>query len=910
MPAVRFRPGGGMAFGTWGRRVAWLDVPGSTAIGTKATSDAQPCGLAFDARGQTMAVGWSEGRITVHDAESGATRRVIQTAVNGPFNPVALSPDGTWLAGAGTEREVRLYRAGRAEESVLLGKHADAIRSLAFSPDGRTLASASSDNTVKLWDVARREEYATLRGHTARLNGVAFHPDGDIVASASDDETVRLWDARTGVVILVLRPGIGSVLSVAFSPDGTRLAYGHDTVGVAEISGLNERRSLPGHTYEVPAVAFHQVEPWLISGSANHEIHVWDARSGRLLRRWECDPRRQLVFECLATSPVGRLIAVGSGSHEGVLAPDFSVRLWDLDDGPPGLLLSGHEAPVTSLAFDPDGARLASGARDGAVIVWDARSRQEVWRVKADKTPVRSVLFLDRGTRLLVGWRGGLIAVYDLKSTTPIRGRRLEGGVSQLAVAPGGGFAVVGGADGDLLTLDLSSLNTARKKSKAHVGEVRGVALSRDGSLLATGGDDRRVVVRDPRTLEERFSFPPLDGTVYRLAFSPDGGHLAIAGIEQRLTLWDLDGLRARLATIGLSWRPNEPPPAGVAQAGPAVEVPAPKTSVEEAWNLMGQGEDLRSEHRAEDALRPYQQALRIWEGIVRDRPTIPFFRAELAVTLAAIASIHQEGGRREQARDAWRRALDLGDPPRDGDARVAFNMGRVYALGSTVDRVRAGAWADRALAALREALASGYKDRRQFRENPDIDPLRGRPGFQAILAGLTARKGWPFLLVRGRTLAVRGDIDEAIAEFEAAARALDSMVAASPADLYLRRQSSLCRIELEAARRRRHGPEEPATTDAAARDLESHDSRDPLDWIAAARGRALCHEVERRRGSATTAEDQAERAVGDLRRAVILGFRDPEFLASEPALRVLGDRPDFRALIADLTFPADPFGP
>ena len=210
----------------------------------------------------------------------------------------------------------------------------------------------------------------------------------------------------------------------------------------------------------------------------------------------------------------------------------------------------------------------------------------------------------------------------------------------------------------------------------------------------------------------------------------------------------------------------------------------------------------------------------------------------------------------------------------------------------------------------LREALASGYKDRRQLRENPDLDPLRGRPDFNALITDVTARKAWPFLLDRGRTLAFRGDVDAAIAEIEGAARALGPFVAAAPSDPYLRRQWSLCRIELAAARRRGHGPEGPAAVDAAARDLESHDSRDPLDWLAAARGHALCHEIADRRGSTSTAEDQAEQAVGALMRAVTLGFRDPVFLASEPALRVLGDRPDFRALIADLAFPADPFGP
>ena len=45
-------------------------------------------------------------------------------------------------------------------------------------------------------------------------------------------------------------------------------------------------------------------------------------------------------------------------------------------------------------------------------------------------------------------------------------------------------------------------------------------------------------------------------------------------------------------------------------------------------------------------------------------------------------------------------------------------------------------------------------------------------------------------------------------------------------------------------------------------------------------------------------------------KKAVTFGFRDPEFLASEPALRHLGGRPDFVVLLADLAFPDDPFCP
>ena len=72
-------------------------------------------------------------------------------------------------------------------------------------------------------------------------------------------------------------------------------------------------------------------------------------------------------------SPDGRCIASGSS--------DFTVRVWDAQTGQSVMALTGHDDAVESVAFSPDGKSIVSGSQDKTIRIWDA---QRDWSVMAE----------------------------------------------------------------------------------------------------------------------------------------------------------------------------------------------------------------------------------------------------------------------------------------------------------------------------------------------------------------------------------------------------------------------------------------------------------------------------------------------------------------------------------------------
>ena len=79
------------------------------------------------------------------------------------------------------------------------------------------------------------------------------------------------------------------------------------------------------------------------------------------------------------------------------------------------------------------------------------------------------------------------------------------------------------------------------------------LALSPDGRLLATGGADHRLVLRDAMSCETLLGFPLWAGNLRNLTFDFTGRRLVLVGTDCDVDLWDLAALYDGLTEIGLA---------------------------------------------------------------------------------------------------------------------------------------------------------------------------------------------------------------------------------------------------------------------------------------------------------------------------------------------------------------------
>ena len=259
-------------------------------------------------------------------------------------------------------------------------------------------------------------------------------------------------------------------------------------------------------------------------------------KKGELLGRWKDNKCSAEVTVIARSDADPDIYAVGYG--------DGSLRLWDARIATVIISFNGHKSAVTALAFDKDGVRLASGAKDTDIIVWDLVAEVGLFKLRGHKDQITGLHYLHIG---------------DQHST-------VDGDTNGNGVHTNGytaddekhaGFLMSTGKDALIKLWDIGSQHCIETHVAQTNGECWSIGVSADQSGAITAGNDGELKVWsiDLISLHEAAgevsegpskTFLKEKGILYRqgkdrtlsVSFHPRGSYIAAHGSEKAVELW------------------------------------------------------------------------------------------------------------------------------------------------------------------------------------------------------------------------------------------------------------------------------------------------------------------------------------------------------------------------------------
>lgn len=518
----------------------------------------------------------------------------------GGFSMV-FSPDGSHLLIArsvfgekGNERRFEVYTIPDGKTTgtyTFPAESAVSVHTAAFSPDNKSLALGTEDGLL-LWDVTTfklTKAYPGRRFYTPDL--IAFSPDGTHVAAGDNDGGLTMIEVTTGKLSEVNKAHENIVRGVRFTPDGKRLASISDdrTLRLWSVPDLKPIRTFRGHDNSIYTLAVSQDGLQAATSSPKDGIaKVWD-----LSADLEFAPSEIARFTKAIAHPGSGLVA-GSG--------DKVIYVWDARAGHRRHTLAAHGEPAKVIAFNSDGSLLASiGMENGTetLRVWELTLGELRYAIPTGQQNSGKVWFIENDTQLLVE-SGTTLARLDLAAGTnaplfpdssPLAGKKLLNvdvnaartylSAAFEAEAANTFTAVYAALSGDAapLTLDVPEVTgvrtfflpkegelilcqTNRKENggagdatlarwdiaqnalvataAGHTREIKALAVSNDGNLLATGSDDSTAIIWKLDDLTRLATLRGHSSQIGTLAFSPDHNRIVTGSTDLTFKIWDV----------------------------------------------------------------------------------------------------------------------------------------------------------------------------------------------------------------------------------------------------------------------------------------------------------------------------------------------------------------------------------
>jgi WD40 repeat protein len=324
-----------------------------------------------------------------------------------------LSKDNTVLVCGSSDWLLRKWTIGSKKRVRPIQIHQKAIYSMAISPDGCFMATGGEESTIKLVNLKNIHDYSDLKGHESKIWDLKFSPNGKFLASGSEDKTVRLWNYQEKTLEFVFTEHKFAIFCLAFSPDSTILITGcqETFITMYETTG-NFIRSWKAHTDSIFAVEVSNDGNYIVSGSSDYSIKIWDLHSGVLIHKIRSDYNE---IDSIAFSPNCSSIALGY--RNGM------IRLFKWPTDPQNFILhkittfKKHTDRVRDVSFSADSAFLVSCSFDKTIRVWNVDDHMEEYSIHWKTSEIRRVKFDSGNTQIISADKSGKVYFWDISKS-------------------------------------------------------------------------------------------------------------------------------------------------------------------------------------------------------------------------------------------------------------------------------------------------------------------------------------------------------------------------------------------------------------------------------------------------------------------------------------------------------------
>ncbi len=306
---------------------------------------------------------------------------------------------------------------------------------------------------------------------------------------AQETEDTLIAQSSPQIAVQDLKEFKGLIITLNTSPDGKTLivASNDGKITAVDLDKLETKYSQSLRVNPYSNIAFSS-DGKLFAVANQEKIFLYQTETGKDLKTLRGHTGN---ISSLAISPDNRILVSVSGE-------DWTIKIWDLEQGTLIKDIGEDVGPVTTVAFEPRGKFFVTGAigNDRTIKFWDSKTLKLLKTSPQQPGFIYSLGFTSDGRQLVAAVRN-FVKAWNLstdKERWTVRATSLD--LNQVVVSPDNRLLAIASREGNVVIMNINQGKRLATLT-GHQGWVQSVSFSPDGKTLYSGAEDKIVKIWD-----------------------------------------------------------------------------------------------------------------------------------------------------------------------------------------------------------------------------------------------------------------------------------------------------------------------------------------------------------------------------------------------------------------------------